>query len=389
MTAAPRRPRVRRPAVAAASLVTVAGAVVAGLAATANAATSTPTRPLLDVATAARYTKAGYLGSWTPALPGIPADLRPTITVSRTGTYRTVQAGIDAAVARGGSARILVGIAPGTYREKVCVPASAPPITVFGTGTTPDATVVVFDNANPTPKASDAVVTACSPRTGQTTVGTVASATFSAYANDFQATNLTFANDYKEGTYDSSNQSAVALAARGDRQVYVGVRVLGNQDTLLAFTPVGATSRQYFTRSYVEGDADYVFGRGTTVFEGVTFKTLTARKKSGAIFAPSTTASTALGFLVLDSTITSDGGTTNTVLLGRSWDESVSNLASYVNGTSPNGQLVIRGTSIDASINKAAPWGASTISRPFCTASCKNSPNRMFEFANTGPGSAG
>ena len=73
-------------------------------------------------------------------------------------------------------------------------------------------------------------------------------------------------NDYVEtGT---GNEQAVALLNQGDRSQFENVRVLGNQDTLyLKSVNTGTIARAYFRDSYFEGDTDFIFGRGTTVFD--------------------------------------------------------------------------------------------------------------------------
>jgi pectinesterase len=76
-----------------------------------------------------------------------------------------------------------------------------------------------------------------------------------------------------------------------------------------------------------------------------------------------------------------------TVRLGRAWDESVGPLTNYVNGVSPNGQAVIRQSLLAGHVRTEAPWGPSTISRPFCVLDCTYSPNRFAEYRNLGPGS--
>jgi pectinesterase len=122
---------------------------------------------------------------------------------------------------------------------------------------------------------------------------------------------------------------------------------------------------------------DFVFGRGTAVFDGCTIKYLTTRKSNGVHFAPSTETPNNFGFLVINSKIISDSATpAATARLGRAWDDS--------SGSSPNGQIVIRNSEIGAHIATAAPWAAAaSTGRPFDAAT-----NRLFEYQNNGPGAA-
>ncbi len=352
----------------------------------------TPARPLLRSADAARYTtlaylaQAGTIGSlvtddWDPtAGAGDVATFLPTYTVAPdgTGSHATVQAAVTAAAQSTSSSRVFILVKPGTYREVVCVPKTAPPITLYGADS--DATAVTIVAANAAGKPLDAGTNPCSGGSG-TSYGTSGSATFAAFASGFRAKNLTFANDYAEAA--SGSNQAVALMTQGDQLIFENVRVLGNQDTLYVKTPSTLTvARAYFKSSYVEGDVDFVFGRGTAVFDGCTLNVLTARQgaKGGNYLAPSTAAGNPYGFLVTGSTFTAAAGTpANLIALGRAWDEGV---ACYMPGASPNGQALVRGSVLGPQIRTAAPWSpAATTARPFSADG-----NRLWEYQNSGPG---
>jgi pectinesterase len=166
---------------------------------------------------------------------------------------------------------------------------------------------------------------------------------------------------------------APALTVGVDQVVFQNVRFLGNQDTLqFKSGKVTEVARSYFKGCYVEGDVDFIFGRGTAVFDGCTIKYLTGRKSGSTIFAPSTESSHSFGLLVIGSQIGSESGS-NSTYLGRAWDDS--------GGTSPNGQIVIRESTLDGSIRTATPWTSSTEGRAFSA-----SGNRMYEYKNTGAG---
>jgi len=355
----------------------------------------TSTRPQLESPDAARYTtlaylaQAGTIGSlvtdgWDPT--GGVADvstLVPTYTVADdgSGSHATVQAAITAAASAGGTDRIGILVKPGTYREVVCVPKNAPPITLYGAGDDATAVTIVADNY--AGKPVDANANPCSGPSS-TSYGTSGSATFAVFASGFEAKNLTFSNDYVE-TASGSNQ-AVALMTQGDQLVFENVRVLGNQDTLYVKTPSTLTvARAYFKSCYVEGDVDFIFGRGTAVFDGCTLNVLTARQgsKGGNVLAPSTAAANPYGFLVTRSTFTAAAGTpANLIALGRAWDEGVT---CYTPGASPNGQALVRESVLGAQLRTANPWSAAaTTARPFSAAG-----NRLWEYQNSGPGAAG
>ncbi|MBN1653367.1 MAG: acyl-CoA thioesterase, partial [Deltaproteobacteria bacterium] len=351
--------------------------------------TGSAARPQLDDACAGCFTivnylaRSGQLGSltkddWDPTAGlGDASSFTPDFTVAAdgSGTHTTVQAAINAANTAGGAERVYILIKPGTYRELVCV-KGAEPITLYGAGGDANAVTIVYDNYNG--KTVDAAhMNPCQDVSSKTTYGTSGSSTFFISAKGFQAKNLTIANDFNEGTQTSSVQ-AVALTVQGDQAIFENVRFIGNQDTLqVKSSSATAVARSYFKESYIEGDTDFIFGRGTAVFDGCTITYVTSRKNNGAYFAPSTEAANAFGFLVINSKIVSDAASPlATARLGRSWDDS--------SATEPNGQLVIRDSEIGSHIKVDAPWtSAATSDRVFDA-----NTNRLYEYRNTGPGAA-
>ena len=197
---------------------------------------------------------------------------------------------------------------PGTYREVVCVPSTAPPITLYSTSSDASQTVIVYNNYAGKPKAETAPANPCEPNinpnpsvssTSYQTYGTRGSATFAAYAKGFQAKNITFSNDVDESTLGSAAPQAVALITRGDQLVFENVRMLGNQDTLLAASlDVSTIARAYFKSSYIEGDVDFICGRATMVFDGGTIKFVNNRRSTGNILAASTDSRNPFGILI-------------------------------------------------------------------------------------------
>ncbi|WP_022971970.1 putative acyl-CoA thioester hydrolase [Xanthomonas maliensis] len=374
------------------------------LSANAFGATGTATRPQLTSAEASNYTiakalaKTGTIGAlttdnWNPTA-GV-STLSADFAVAADGStkYRTVQAAVDAAVAAGGSTRRYISIKSGTYVGLVCVPSNAPPLTLFGLGNGAGDTIIRFNNANPTPKPAGTASHPCASNASATTVGTSNSATLTVRANGFQARHLRIDNNYVEGTYADNNQSAVALAVRGDKASFEDVVVTGNQDTLLiSANSANAIIRAYFKSSTIEGDVDFIFGSGVGVFDGATIRSTGARlgsSRGGYIFAPSTRPGSSYGFLAINSNfVGSDGSPDNATYLGRAWDESVGSLSSYVNGTSPNGQVTVRDSTLGSHVRKTAPWNASTVNRPYCSSNCTYSANRFYEYNNQGAGSA-
>jgi pectinesterase len=371
------------------------------------ATTGTATRPLLTADSGAGFTVAKYLekggplaapvvDNWDPTAGVDITNLTPKYRVAATGgTDTTVQAAIDKAVAAGGTDRVAIEVADGTYREVVCVPSGAPPITLYSKNTDATATRIVFNNYNGKAKDAQTPANPCNPALGATTYGTSGSPTFAAYGAGFQAKNLTFENDTDE-TGIANNVQAVALATQGDKQIYDNVRLLGNQDTFFVKTPnVDTIMRVYVTKSFIQGDTDFIFGRGTLVIDASEIRFISSRQGSkGYAVVPSTDARNPFGILINKSKFTADAATMDhQIYLGRAWDESGKDLATYsmlvMSGVYPNGQAVVRDSELGAHIRLADPWGpAATTNRPFSSVAGTYPANRMYELGNTGPGSS-
>jgi len=367
----------------------------------------TPERPQLSSAAAAKQTVLAYLAaagnvdgltvdSWNPtAGVGEVAAFTPDFEVAAGGMYPTVQAAVNAAVATGSTTRQYIAVAAGTYRELVCVPSEAPPITLYGTNPDAAQTVIVFDNYSGKPKQVGAPANPCNPNLNGATFGTSGSTTFAAYSADFQAKNLSFVNDTDEAAAASESVQGVALTVQGDRAIFDNVRVLGNQDTLFVKTSNASTvARSYFKACYVEGDTDFIFGRGTAVLDGCTIHSVTSRTPGGVALAPSTDARNPFGILVNGGTFSADAAAAPlSTHLGRAWDEGQGDVATYstnvASGLYPNGQATVRGSFIGAHIQSAGPWRpAATTARPYSSVAGALPANRLYEFANSGPGSA-
>lgn len=333
---------------------------------------------------------APAVDNWDPtAGVGDVASFTPTYTVGASGgTHTTVAAAVDAAVSAGGKNRIYIRVLAGTYREVVCVPSGAPPITLYSTSTNPAETTVVYGHLSG--HSVDSVVNPCAVPSGET-YGTSGSSTFAVFAPQFQAKNLTISNDGDESSVGSGTQG-VALLTKADKLVFENVTLLGNQDTLLVGTTNVATiQRAYFKGCTIEGDVDFICGRATAVFDGGEIRQATDRRTNGNIVAPSTDARNPFGFLVTGVTFTAEAGVqTGGVTLGRAWDESQVDTATYAtnvaSGTYPNGETLITNSTFGPHINGTAPWApAATTARPFSSTDGDFPRNRLYEFENTSP----
>ena len=145
-------------------------------------------------------------------------------------------------------------------------------------------------------------------------------------ADNFFAENITFQNDYRAPSvpYPQGSQ-AVALRVTGDRAIFNNVRLLGNQDTLYANGRGCEKSeinckpaRQFFTNCYIEGNIDFIFGDGKTVFENCEIHStpynggyLTAQSKHAA--------DEDSGYVFDHCKLTQDPAVNANVFLGRPW----------------------------------------------------------------------
>jgi polygalacturonase len=147
-------------------------------------------------------------------------------------------------------------IAPGTYREVVRLQLAG--LRLLGEGSRPD-DVVIEES-----------------RSASTTGATSKSAVVFAEADGIEIHNLTIANrfhdDYPEVTQGAQ---AVALYASGDRQRFVGLRLISYQDTLYAARRACAQgaacppARQLYRDTTVIGAVDFIFGNALAYFDGV------------------------------------------------------------------------------------------------------------------------
>ncbi|MGY1681907.1 pectinesterase family protein [Geodermatophilus sp. SYSU D01176] len=274
------------------------------------------------------------------------------------GDFTTVAAALAAAGSGTAADPVVIAVQPGTYREKLTV--SSNHVSLFGTTGNAQDVVLTYDDAASTPKPD-----------GSGTWGTSGSASVLIKGRDVTVRDLTIENAFDEAAFTYSSEQAVALKTTGDRLVFDNVRILGDQDTLMVDSPaVGTAARSYFADSYVEGDVDFVFGRGTAVFDRSTLfaSTRGSSSNNGYLTAGSIDKSLPFGILVTDSTVASDAPA-GTVHLGRPWHPS-----GDVNAIA---QVVVRDTELPAAI-KSAPW---TDMSGFSWRDA-----RFAEYRNTGPG---
>lgn len=224
------------------------------------------------------------------------------------GSYTTVQAALDGVPSGTAGNRSVIRIAPGTYVEKLTLGSSKSYLTLLGATTDAADTVLSFN------------LNATSDNGSGGTVGTTGSTSTTINGDDILAANLTFANS----TPDNVAQ-AVALKTNGDRIAFQNCRFIGFQDTLYIDGPAGDLHRIYIRDSFITGDTDFIFGRGTAVFENSVINSSDRQY----ITAPRTEASNPYGFVFIDSTLevgpnpditpTPNGAANNSTYLARPW----------------------------------------------------------------------
>jgi pectinesterase len=280
--------------------------------------------------------------NWDPQANGIgdPATFTPMITVAAdgSGTHTTLMAAFSAANELGVCGRVYIRLMPGEYRGQVVVPSktSAPGITLYSTEADATKTVIVANQA------------------GATAGSMTLSATMRVSAiRGFQMKNLTVANDYVEGSAPGNNQNAVAMLLQADKSQFENVRFIGNIGTLYIKSSVETIkARSYFRDCYIEGDQDFIVGRGTAVFDHCEIKSLARIPTGGNIGYPSTLVFNDYGFLFDSCNFTAETGVGG-VTLARQWVEESDTVATRGMAV---GKMIVRNSTLGAHLAGAAPW---------------------------------
>jgi pectate lyase len=229
-----------------------------------------------------------------------------TVALDGSGDFASLQAAIGAVPSDSTTARTIT-VKPGVYREVVNVWPDRKNLTITGATANPADVVISYNTAAGQAKFFGG------------TWGAKGSPTMTVAADNTTVRNLTVENAYDEAANGSSQ--ALAVRSVGDKVTFENTRFLGNQDTYLADTVNrDASARTYLKNCYIEGDVDFIYGRGTAVLEGCTIHSLSrgSSTNNGYIVAPSTKNSNPYGLLIINSRLTSDAAP-GTVSLGRPW----------------------------------------------------------------------
>ncbi len=112
------------------------------------------------------------------------------------------------------------------------------------------------------------------------------------------------------------------MLLQSDKSQFENVRFLGNIGTLYVKSSSELIkARSYFRDCYIEGDQDFIVGRGTAVFDHCEIKYLGRGMPTGGnIGYPSTLVFNDYGFLFDSCNFTAEAGASG-VTLGRQWLE--------------------------------------------------------------------
>lgn len=235
--------------------------------------------------------------------------------------YKTVQAAVSS-VPITNTDRVVILVREGNYDEHLRV--ESPKISLIGEDR--EKVNINFYDPVESPEGGD---------TGKRNAVWVKST-----APGFTAENVTFENTYQYlGDGSKSNESADALRVDADQSMFVNVKLVGYQDTLYA-----ASNRQYYYKSYILGNVDFIYGGAQALFEDsdIVFR-FNAKKNSGYVTAPNTAQALGYGYIFNNSRITAEEGAFGSkYLLARPWG--AAGAATFIN------------TYMSGIINKGAPY---------------------------------
>ncbi|KAF7014207.1 hypothetical protein CFC21_028224 [Triticum aestivum] len=191
-----------------------------------------------------------------PALSSASVPVSRTITVDSKGggDFRSIQSAVNL-VPDGNREWVRIHVRAGGYREKVTIPREKGYILLEGEGHS--STVIYFDDY--VHGSTDDLM-----RRGANAMGTLETATFRVYANDFVARDIAFTNTHN-GVNKSNATQALAALVDGDRIAFHRCAFNGFQDTLC-----DNTGRHYFHECFIKGGVDFIFGYARSIYDGCT-----------------------------------------------------------------------------------------------------------------------
>jgi len=224
------------------------------------------------------------------------------IVVSQDGTgdYTTITAAVNSVPFNSGS-RTVIFVRNGTYFEKLEIRSGINKVTLVGEDI--DSTIIVYDDYSGSGELYDGII---SSKVGDP-IGTSTSHSMYIDSEDVIVMNFTIVNSAGDVG------QAVAMNLGGDRTILVRCRILGNQDTFYTW----GYGRFLMQDCFIEGDVDFIFGRGVAVFDSCIINT---NRSSCQITAASTDAEWKFGYVFRNCRVTSNRGVSG-VSMGRPWRE--------------------------------------------------------------------
>ncbi|CAI9097903.1 OLC1v1034422C2 [Oldenlandia corymbosa var. corymbosa] len=165
-----------------------------------------------------------------------------TVDLKGCANFSSVQKAVDS-VPELSSARTLVIVGSGTYREKVTVSANKTNLIIQGQGRLN--TYIAWNDTSDSSHGS-----------------TANSSTFTISAANFVAYNISFQNTAPAPSPGATGAQAVALRISGDKAAFFGCGFYGAQDTLN-----DDRGRHYFKECFIQGSIDFIFGLGRSLYE--------------------------------------------------------------------------------------------------------------------------
>jgi len=216
------------------------------------------------------------------------------------GNYTTITHAINS-VAKDKATRTVIFVKKGTYIEKLEVESGINKVTLIGEDI--DSTILVFNDYSGCGRIYNGIILS---KIGDA-IGTSTSHTMYIDSDEFILMNMTIMNNAGDVG------QAVAMNLGGDRTILIHCRILGNQDTFYTW----GKGRFLMKDCFIEGDVDFIFGRGVALFDSCIINT---NRSTAPITAAQTDAGWKFGYVFQNCKVTANY-TVNGVPMGRPWGE--------------------------------------------------------------------
>ena len=214
------------------------------------------------------------------------------------GNFTTITAAINS-VSKYKASRTVIFVKKGTYNEKIEVESGINKVTLIGEDI--DSTIIVYNDYSGSGIIYNGIISSAIGNE----IGTSTSHTMYIDSDEFILMNMTIINNAGDVG------QAVAMNLGGDRTILVHCRILGNQDTFYTW----GYGRFFMKDCFIEGDVDFIFGRGVALFDSCIINT---NRSSAPITAASTDLDWKFGYVFQNCKVTANYGVSG-VPMGRPW----------------------------------------------------------------------